>query len=189
MLLTEAPASKMPSPAAYDAPAIASPMPDVPVVLSPSVFGDRLVVLDLGNAFLTVCDKTPSAVPSGGPTSYSAPPFALPTLDLEVDGKKFSAHLDTGSPVTVIFPKRYAEGLPLQGPLEQSGTVRTHWGEQPIYKAKIAGPLHIGPLTLDSPEVRFTDLVQEANVGTQILRQLRITLDPSEHRSWVEKST
>ncbi|HVO89688.1 MAG TPA: pepsin/retropepsin-like aspartic protease family protein [Casimicrobiaceae bacterium] len=170
------------------APAIASPLPNVAIVLSPSVFGDRLVELDLGHARLTVCDKNEATAKRGEANAYSAPPFALPTVDVEVGGRKFAAHLDTGSPITVLFPKRYAESLPLQGPLEQSGTVRTHWGEQAIYKAKIAGPLRIGPLTLDSPEVRFTDLVQEVNVGTQVLRQLRITLDPSGHRSWIEKS-
>ena len=57
-------------------------------------------------------------------------------------------------------------------------------GEMPISRAKLKGRVQVGPVTLDSPDAMFTDVIPNANVGSKLLRQMVITIDPSGKRSW-----
>jgi len=79
---------------------------------------------------------------------------------------------------------RYSETIKLSEPLKKIGVARTHFGEKPIYAAKIAGPVKVGELTLDSPKAFFSDVVPGPNVGGDLLRRLTITIDPVEKRAW-----
>ena len=81
---------------------------------------------------------------------------------------------------------RFSESLKLAGPLLPAGRARSHQGEYPVFKARIEGRLRVGPLTLEDPEVRFTDVVPMPNVGGALLRKMVITIDSAGRRSWAQ---
>lgn len=166
------------------APVLPLPLPGYVAIFSPNIFSGRLVTFDFAAAQLLVCDKGPDRTPSGPAYGYSPGPFILPTIPVAVGGQTIDAHLDTGSPMGLIFPTSYAARFQLAEPMKQVGMARTHAGERPIYSAQIIGEVRVGPLTLTDPEVRFTDIVPGVNVGMALLRQMSVTLDPEEKRLW-----
>jgi hypothetical protein len=168
-------------------PVMPAPLPGFAGVLSPSIFGKRFVELDLAAGTLKVCDRNPRETDAGG-FPYSGAPFALPSMPVKIAGETFAAHIDTGSPLELSFPMSYAKRFPLDGELIQAGSARGHAGVNPMYKARIKGLVQVGPLTLDSPEVRFTDVVPHPNVGMPLLRQMVVTIDPAGKRAWVSLS-
>jgi hypothetical protein len=165
-------------------PVLPSPLPDVAAIISPNAFSGSLLSLDLEEGELRIQPKGAAAIPAGESYPYGAPPFALPTIPVVIGGQRIAAHLDTGSPVALIFPMTYASQFSLAEELEQIGVARSHFGQQPIYRGQIEGVIRVGPLELSNPEVRFTDAVPNANVGTALLRRLVIVLDPDEQRLW-----
>ncbi len=168
------------------APVVPAMLPGYAAIVSPTIFGDRLVTIDLSHARLDVCDRGARALPSGLGDPFGGPPFGLPTIAVKAGSLSVQAHIDTGSPMALAFPMRYAAMLPLSEPLRQIGTARSHAGSAPLYAARIRGDVKIGSLTLDDPEVRFTDVLPEPNIGAPLLARLRITIDSAARRSWAE---
>lgn len=164
---------------------LATMLPEFVAVLSPQTFAGRLVRLDLAAATLALC---PGALADrlGEATPYVSGPFALPAIPIAVGGQAIAAHIDTGSPMELAFPMRFAETLPLAGPLEPAGRARSHMGEHPVFRARIAGTMRVGPLALENAEVRFTDVIPMPNVGGALLRRMVITIDAAGRRSWAQ---
>ncbi len=171
--------------AAQSVPVMPVPLP-TPAIISPNIFGNQLVRLDFGAGVMTVCPATRKNLPPGRPHPYSALPFALPSIPINIGGTIVDAHLDTGSPVNLILPMAYAKRVPLDGELTEVGRAGRHQGQFPIYRGRIKGEVRIGPLVLNNPDVRFSDVVPNANVGTALLKQLRITLNPAAKLLWAE---
>jgi Aspartyl protease len=161
-------------------------LPDRAAVISPELFSGMLVTVDLSAAQLRVSEKTPDAIPQEAGFGYSSPPLAVPQVALRVGTHTYSAMLDTGSPIGLMFPLRLAKELPLRGELAQAGHAHALGRDVPIYRATIEGSVKIGPVTLTNPEIILSDAVPEPNIGAPILRGLIITMDPSEKRLWVK---
>lgn len=160
-------------------------LPQFAAVLSPQTFAGRLVRLDLAAATLAICPAT-LAHTLGPATPYISGAFALPAIPVVVGGQTIPAHIDTGSPMELAFPMRFAETLPLTGPLVPAGRARSHDGEHPVFRGRINGSVRIGPVMLENPEVRFTDVIPMPNVGGALLRRMVITIDPAGRRSWTQ---
>jgi hypothetical protein len=106
----------------------------------------------------------------------------LPTVPLTIAGRETRVHLDTGSGHGLMLPTRFLEELPLASKPEPGGTARVHNGEAPITKARVDGPITLGPYALELPDVSFVDLKAlfgppRGNVGYQVLRDFVVTLD------------
>jgi hypothetical protein len=110
----------------------------------------------------------------------------LPAIRVSAGSQSVAAHIDTGSPLTLSFPMRYADLIELSEPLKKIGVARSHFGEKPIYAAKIAGMVKVGELTLASPKAFFSDVVPGPNVGGELLRQMIITIDPVSKLAWTK---
>jgi hypothetical protein len=158
-------------------------LPQFAGVLSPQTFAGSLVRLDLAAATLTICPVS-LADSLGAATPYVAGPFALPAIPIVAGGATIAAHIDTGSPMALAFPMRFAATLPLAGPPAPAGRARSHIGEHVLSRARIQGSVRVGPLTLENPEVHFTDAVPGPNVGGALLRRMVIVIDPAGRRSW-----
>ena len=167
--------------------AMAPLLPGYAVVLSPNAFGERLLILDLATATLRACDRA-EGVPQGETSPYDPGPLSIPTLRVQIGAQVLAAHLDTGSPMALALPMRFAQTLALEGPLVPAGMAHSHTGPAPIFKARLAEDVRVGPLHLPRPEVLFTDAVPEPNVGTTLLRRLTITLDPKGRRTWAAEA-
>jgi Aspartyl protease len=170
--------------ASQSVPVMPVPLP-TPAIISPYSFGTNILHLDLAGGILRICPRPDRPEMLGKAHGFSPAPFALPTVPVTIGGETVDAHLDTGSPVNLIFPMAFASTLKLEGELVQIGKALNHAFEKPIFKGKIAGTVRVGPLELIDPEVRFSDVVPRVNVGLGVLKQLQVTLDPANKRLWV----
>jgi hypothetical protein len=177
--------------------AVALPMPALSHLRVRGVFGagtfaGRLVHLDLARGELRITPKDSAHIPAGTAHPYSgeAGHPGLPGVPVEIGGRTFAGHIDTGQPGTLMFPTEMAADLPLDGPLRPAersarfadGVARS------LYDARIRGTVRIGPLVFENPEVKFMDGLRRVNVGVQALRGVTVVLDPAERRSWLVAS-
>jgi hypothetical protein len=151
--------------------------PDPPKgVLGFPLFHDLLLTFDYPQARVRV---SKGAVPRvGGPdlVSYVAPD-GVPTIPIVVAGRKIAAHLDTGSPGTLMLPASLQDSIPLTGPLREMGRGRTNGGEFVMKGGTLAQPFTLGGHAFDTLTVRFAPGFKDANVGTGILRSFAVTFD------------
>lgn len=164
--------------------ALPSMMPGFAGVVGPSAFGNRYVTLDFGRSQLRICPRIAANRPSGPGEPYTAAPVALPAVPMVIGTEHLAAHIDTGSPFALSFPLSFSKSLKLSEPVKKIGVARSHFGEQPIYRSAIAGPVQIGAITLQTPQAYFSDVVPAPNVGGDLLRRMTVTIDPVEKRSW-----
>jgi hypothetical protein len=153
-------------------------------VLSPNIFRGRLVRLVFARNEVRVTDR--ANAPAGTPTPYAGAHHPLPAIDVEVAGQTHLAHMDTGAPQLISFPYALASSLPLASAPVEAGRMRFVDGERARYTAQIVGAVQIGPLTLNNPQIDMVDGLPYANVGTEALRHLTVTLDPERRVGWAE---
>jgi len=82
-------------------------------------------------------------------------------------------------------PPLYNECIQLRmmGPLVEMGRAKTVDRDVVTRGAKLDGDFVIGRWTLEKPTVRFSEVLRDVgNVGTGILRQFAITIDPANAR-------
>jgi hypothetical protein len=170
----------------FSAAALPMVRPDTIAVLSPAMFAGELVVLDFGDGEMRILPKTAETLPSSAPVPYTSGDYPLPGIPLELPGGvSMLAHLDTGSPASIMLPHDLASTLPLSTPLQEVGRARMINTERVIYRATLAGEARVGPLTLTNPQLTFMEGFSHGNIGMELLRQLNITLDPAERRLWL----
>ena len=159
-------------------------------VFGPGTFSGRLVHLDLARGEIRITDKTQASIPAGQSSPYSGgngPLPGLPGISVDIAGRAFDAHIDTGHPGLLMMPLAMAQQVPLDGELRQAARpARFADGvPRPLFEGRIRGTVRIGPLVFENPEVRFMDGLQRVNVGMQALRGVTLVLDPAERRSWL----
>ena len=100
---------------------------------------------------------------------------------VDVLGESVPMVLDTGSPGGFTLPKamesrfRY-RSEPVAGP-----TIRLVGGEHKTWMAGLAGPIVLGDIRYDEPEVKLGTYSDDfGNIGFEVLRDLRVTLDQAE---------
>ena len=172
---------------------VAVPMPamqalSVKGVFGPGSFSGRLVHLDLGRGEIRVTEKTPALIPSGPASAYlGAGPLSLPGVTVEIGGRSYEAHVDTGQPGMLALPLAMAGEVPLDGELRPAARPARLADGQPreTREGRISGTVRVGPLTLQNPEARFIEGLQRVNVGMAVLRGNTLVLDPAERRSWL----
>ena len=151
-------------------------------VFGPGSFSGRLAVLELSLNRLRILAKGPRL------SEVDAAPYVngLPALNISVAGIPLSAHLDSGSDGGLGLSRSLLGKIPLEGPAYVLGTAVSALGEQKIYGGRIKGEVVIGPLRLKNPQVTFfLDGPPRANVGYELMRQIRLVMDPARKRSWV----
>lgn len=165
------------------APAI---MADRGGVLSPFAFNGQFVTFDFAHSRVRISDRTPANTPAGMPTPYGGTGrgHQLPAITVTLGAQTWMAHIDTGSPGAVTFPYAMAATLPLAAPPVQTGRARFVDGDHARYSATLTGRIHVGPLTLDNPQIELIDGLPSINIGSRLLNQMTITLDPEAQRVW-----
>lgn len=149
-------------------------------VFGPNSFPDRYLELDFQKSRIRSLAKTPENRPTGAGTPYFD---GLPVISITLNGVTFDALLDTGNDVPLTLPMAMAERLPLKTKLEVAGKTRSAGGSHTAYEAQIDGDVTVGPVTLKSPIVVFTE-DSMPNVGLPVLMQLKLVFDHTGQRSW-----
>jgi hypothetical protein len=172
-----------------DVRAVAFPFPveGVEGVFGPGTFAGRLVHVYLGRGEVRITDKNPASLPAGEAHPYSEGPRGLPGVSVEIAGRRFDGHIDTGSNRGLSLPLALAAELPLEAPPQPAGQARVGGSGQElqVYSARIRGTVQVGPVALENPEVAFIEGLPRINVGMAVLRSLTIVLDPAERRGWL----
>jgi hypothetical protein len=162
------------------------PLPGIAGVISPNSFSGRLVRFEFASGRALVVDKTTSKWTHGHGEPYGGEiGHALPAAEIDVAGTKLIAHLDSGSRFALCLPLELSKHIPLRGNLLAMEPIRMTGAIHAAFGARIAGTVHIGPLTLIDPDVVFEEGVPIANVGIKLLRDMIVVLDPEEKLSWM----
>lgn len=101
------------------------------------------------------------------------------TVPLQVDGRVWNAHLDTGSPVFFSFPYALKDRLGFKSPpVLQSGQARTVAGVHRNWAAELDGSVKLADIIYNSPKIILSERHNEyVNIGYQLLKDLSITID------------
>ena len=154
-------------------------------IFGPNSFPDQLVEMDGPKSRLVIRPKTAATLPEGPSVPYLGKEGdALPSAIIDFGTFKVAAILDSGNDVAVILPLSYAEKLDLEGPPVEIGFAVSAAGRQPVRKARLKGSLKIAGVTLEHPEIRFTESGRP-NIGLPVLRHLSVIYDHSGSRSWI----
>ncbi|MFL6852666.1 MAG: hypothetical protein ACJ8EM_04090 [Sphingomicrobium sp.] len=149
-------------------------------IFSPYIFGDRYVVVEAGLNRLRIIPRDSGFVPPGPGHAYIQ---NIPAAEIRIAGKMHEAVLDTGNDSSLLLAAALVKSVPLKAPARNVGKAVSMLGEQEVLGGDLAGPLEIGPYTLQDPKVVFVDTV--INVGFPTIRHLTIVLDPVNKRTWV----
>ncbi|HEU4333696.1 MAG TPA: serine hydrolase [Candidatus Eisenbacteria bacterium] len=106
----------------------------------------------------------------------------IPSIDISVDSLRMSAHVDAGSMGGFILPERLLESLPLAAEPEVIGRARTVSNTFEIKGAPLRGTLRIGGIEFVDPKLEFQPIMPDANVGSRILKDFRVSFDTRNKR-------
>ncbi|MEZ5312792.1 MAG: aspartyl protease family protein [Thermoanaerobaculia bacterium] len=157
-------------------------------ILGLPLFADCLLTLDYPRQEVQVKD---GLLPANDPDvlSYRTDPANddLIVVPIELAGKPFDVHLDSGSPAEVTLLNRSAAELPLAGEPVKVGIARTPSGEAVVRTAKLTGELRLGRFRLADPRIEFADLGPMVdggvgNIGSALLGRFALTLDQRNRR-------
>lgn len=139
-------------------------------------FRGYIVTIDYPGKRILI-DKGSLPAPDGASSFHYDGP--IPRVPLKVDGHLIDAHIDSGNArYAVIVPEAFAAQLPNYGdrfPIGTAHTVNNRYDlvALPIHEAKIGQfPLYAGTVAYPGPSAT-------GNVGSQILRDMIVRVDPA----------
>ena len=106
----------------------------------------------------------------------------IPSIHIQVGTMDMVAHVDAGSMGGFILPERVLDQLPLAGPPKVVGKARTVSNTFEIKAAPLKGTLTIGDIAFEDPSLEFQPIMPDANVGSRILRDFRLSFDTKNKR-------
>jgi hypothetical protein len=144
------------------------------------LFGGCLVTLDLSGGTLTLAE---GELDTGGDNIV---PFAMPRgspeVEIEVGGERVTAILDSGSPILLSLPSRYAETLTLRGKPQVVRKLATLFNEFDVSSAVLQGSIAVGPHRIHDPVLEFNDVLPDPNLGRPFFDRFVITFDFTNRR-------
>jgi len=162
----------------------------------PSAIGvDGIIGLDAFDGFVVTIDYpsgrlvlTRGRLPEpDGQTSfrYEGP---IPRVPLTIDGRTVEAHVDTGNArYALMVPQAAAQALPGYAEAFPVGLARTVNNTFSL-KAAPVGDAHVGTLDLHAGTVAFPSAGQNGNLGSLLLRDMVVKIDPANKIVRLERS-
>jgi hypothetical protein len=154
---------------------------DVDGVLGFGLFSGSMVTLDYPAGRLRVEPKELPPADGADVLDYDDAD-GIPSIAIAVDSLRMSAHVDAGSMGGFVLPERLLEKLPLAAAPRVVGTARTVSNTFEIKAAPLRGSVRIGTLDFERPNVEFQPIMPDANVGSRILRDLKVSFDTKNKR-------
>jgi hypothetical protein len=94
-----------------------------------------------------------------------------------VDGKEIEAHLDSGNPGIFDIPFSLKDEFKFKAEPEEAGTTRTPVASFKTWEATLDGEIKIGGVIYRNPDIHLVEGFPYVNVGYQILKDLKTTID------------
>lgn len=101
----------------------------------------------------------------------------VPTITINLAGRNYDAHIDTGAMGGISIPGAIADGLNFIGEPKDVGEARTVSGPFKIQAATLSGNVQIGDQVIKNPEITIAGPMRDINLGGQFLQEYTITLD------------
>ncbi|HEX7077377.1 MAG TPA: serine hydrolase [Candidatus Eisenbacteria bacterium] len=155
-------------------------------ILGFRLFADCLVTLDWPNGRLRI-EKGSLPPENGRDVIAFHDERGIPSFTMRVAGHDVDADLDAGSMGGIILPDSMATALPLASEPRVVGHARTVSNSFDIKAADLDGDVSVGSLTFHRPTVEFQPLFPMANLGSRMLRDLRVTFDQKGKRMRIER--
>ena len=106
----------------------------------------------------------------------------MPAIDIEVGGRRLTAHVDSGYRGSLMVPSTIVKKLDLGAEPAVIGRARTVVGEFEIKEAVLAGSLTIGRHQIPEPSISFAKIFPRAHIGAEALEGFVVTFDQKHRR-------
>jgi len=150
-------------------------------ILGFRLFEDSLLTLDYPASELRVTDGALPAA-DGREILEFTDDQGIPTIELDVAGRKVRADLDSGSMGGLMLPTSIAAELPLGAEPAVIGSARTSFNEFDILAAPLDGDLRVGRHRMERPQMQFASIFPRGNVGSEFLEHFTLTFDQANRR-------
>jgi hypothetical protein len=107
--------------------------------------------------------------------SYATDP--LPTVPIEIAGRRLRVHVDTGSAGGLMLPATLRDSLPLAGPPVEGRVARTVDRELKVLDARLTGKVVLAGREFTGLELELNPAARTGNVGSRMLKDFEVTLD------------
>lgn len=148
---------------------------DARLVVGPAQFRGKIVSLDYAARSLRISSGIPAS------TAWQSLKNGLPETEIEIGGKHYPLHIDSGSPGTLMLPKSAAADLSPKPELREVGKARTVDKEFSIYVGAVNSDATIAGVPVKLGDVMFAE-VPFANLGSQGLAQFIVVIDLARDR-------
>lgn len=146
-------------------------------ILGLDAFRNFTLTLDYGNRRVHVAEQPLAAGVA------LVPDQPLATFPIEIGGRSFPAHLDTGNQAASLFLNEAdARSLPLAGAPVERGRARGSFGDFAIMEAPLTGQVRVGGFTLPVDRVTWPSARNMGNLGSRGLAGTVVRLDQRSRR-------
>ena len=114
-------------------------------------------------------------------------PRRYPAIQLQVAGQVLRARLDVATGGGIMLPTEFMKTLPLAGEPGRMAMARMPDGDFDILGSVLDGVATIGAHSLERPKLRFSELYDDASLGTDLLDQFALTFDQLNRRVRFER--
>ncbi len=166
-------------------PQIAQALKGTRGIIGLSLFGDCLMTLDLRKKQMILERGELPEINGVDILRLDVHGEKSPTVRLRVGGIDIDAHIDSGKPGGVALPTNMQDRFKLKGKPVVVGRGRTANSTFDVLAATLDGNVEVGGHVIKEPNLSFVSLLDDpgvANIGTGILRDLRMTLDQKNGR-------
>lgn len=143
---------------------------DTRLVVGPAQFRGKVISLNYSARSLNISSALPAS------KAWQKLKNGLPETEIEIAGKRYPLHVDSGSPGTLMLPTSAADALSPKPELREVGKARTVDKEFSIYVGAVNSNATIAGVPVRLGDVAFADL-PFANLGSQGLAQFTIVID------------
>lgn len=107
----------------------------------------------------------------------------MPYLPGRIGERDVLLNLDTGATDAITVPDAWAEWLPIEGEPKPGPTLHNEQtGAHEVRVARLAANLRVGDLVLERPEVYLNPTVEDAWLGSGVLKEYVVSIDPLARR-------
>jgi hypothetical protein len=102
----------------------------------------------------------------------------VPSVQIEISGRKKEAYLDSGYPGSFAFPYSIKDALNFITPPVEAGTAFYVDVSYKVWRAKLDGQIIIGNVTYESPEIMLEDRNRDfITIGFEAIKDFAVTID------------
>lgn len=162
-------------------------------VRGPATEWDGIIGNDVLKALPLTLDYGNARVRLGGAALREGVAIAfdrgIPLLPVEIDGRRFEVHFDSGNGAGALFlDEEAARALPLAGEPAERGRARTSFGEFAIMEAPIAVPVTVGGAELPVTAIGWPSPRPGGNLGSKGMAGMVVTIDGATGRAAIAPS-